>query len=317
MTDPETAPRSPLAGELRRATAADDADALRLLPGLHTAMDTAAAAGAQRARRRRRWQGLGLAAGLAAAAGVAAVLSVPPPPPQPLSMELAESGPGRTVALLDGVTLQVAGAGRVGGTTRHPVLDWSAGALMVDVRPGAVDGLEVSTAEGAVRITGTAFSVERSALGTTVSVARGAVEVVCTDGPVQSLAPTDTTTCLPTSAGGLLGRAHALEDAGAPPGVVAETLAAAAALGPTGGLAQEICLSRALALRSAGRSPAARTVAEACLRTPGGARRQQLLLLVVELAIDSGSCAGLDPVIGELGSLGPAVAARCAGLTPP
>lgn len=308
--------RSPMMDLLQSSTVAGPDDAERLLPGLDEAIATAAASAQPPSGRHRRFAwGLGAVA----AAAVVAFVLLPhgPPPAQPLERDLVQSGSGRDIVLLEGVNLRVEGSGSVGGTTRHPVLSWDQGALGVEVTPGAVEGLAVHTAEGTVHITGTAFSVTRDALGTHVDVHRGSVDVACTDQPAQALTEGDGTTCLPTTAGGLLGRAHALEDQDADTGLVVQTLEHAAARSPSGALAHEICLGRGLGLRKLKRIGEAQVVVAACLDGQAGGRQQDLMLLAVELAIQAEDCGAVGDHIEALGALGPPLRARCDAIGSP
>ena len=76
--------------------------------------------------------------------------------------------------------------------------------------PQAGLSVTVETTDGEIRVLGTVFRVERSALGTAVDVTRGQVEVNYEDQSSHRLMSGNQALCMPTSAAGLLGRARAI-----------------------------------------------------------------------------------------------------------
>lgn len=121
-------------------------------------------------RRRRRWTAAGA---LALAAAAAAFVLVPDPSPSPL-VAAPEWQP-----LDQGVELIVDGQGTYVGDGE---LRWDHGLVRVSVDPAARRRFEVQTPEAQVRVVGTEFDVERSPLGTEVTVHHGVVEVACSMG---------------------------------------------------------------------------------------------------------------------------------------
>ena len=95
------------------------------------------------------------------------------------------------------------------GTERSPHIVWHSG-KSIDVDPQAGLAVTVETTDGTSRVLGTVFRVDRSALGTTVDVSRGQVEVNCKDQSSHRLVSGNRALCMPTSAAGMLGRARAL-----------------------------------------------------------------------------------------------------------
>ena len=111
------------------------------------------------------------------------------------------------VAASDDVLLGFSGQGDLQSTGTVHDIDWRTGRLNVSVTPNQDINLTVSTPEALVSVVGTVFEVRRDALGTTVSVARGKVEVLCNNQSALYLTSEQTHTCLPTTALGLLNRA--------------------------------------------------------------------------------------------------------------
>ncbi len=112
----------------------------------------------------------------------------------------------------DDVDLEVLGAGMVTGTDHDLEVAWTTGTLRAEVTPNSGTTMSVRTDEALVQVVGTRFAVDRNALGSTVSVDRGKVEVTCDDGWTGTLGADQAHTCLPVTAAGLLGRADALID---------------------------------------------------------------------------------------------------------
>lgn len=241
---------------------------------------------------RRRW----LLAGVPLAAGLLGWLLLRPttaPPPEPLSAVLTAQGGTGELTLGAHVHLEYTGSGRVEGDAARPRVHWERGRIALNVVPHSGVDLEVRTPDAAVAVTGTRFSVERDLLGTHVSVERGTVEVRCVGGLNHPLGAEHTHTCLPATPGGLLARARALQDAGAPSEKVLETLAVGMA---TTGLDSPIGVELhflALSLeRQAGNPEAALAHALAILRAGASLRRDAVASATVELALSTGNCDG-------------------------
>lgn len=141
--------------------------------------------------RRRRWI-------VAVAAAVAAVVAARQLAPGPRDVDLGEQRGWRTVA--DGVQL---GADGDGVWTSEGLVAWHAGTLDVEVDPAAGTALTVRTADASIRVVGTRFLVDRGPFGTEVTVARGRVEVTCTDGRFEALQAGEHAVCMADAAGAL------------------------------------------------------------------------------------------------------------------
>ncbi len=155
-------------------------------------------------------------AGVAVAAAALLLLALPPPDPlpppaAPLAAALSAAG---TLELTGDIRLTVDGLGTVSGDTSDVDIDWRQGSLAVSVTPEQGIDLTVRTDEASIAVVGTVFRVERSALGTAVSVERGSVSVECADMTRHRISAGDTALCLPRAA---LGRALTLLESQAPP----------------------------------------------------------------------------------------------------
>jgi ferric-dicitrate binding protein FerR (iron transport regulator) len=294
------------------ATAASAEDVARLRAGLD----------ARRVHHRRvRFAQLSSAGVAAAAAMVAVVLpaELPAPPPAPVPLAASFDGPSDgPVQAGPGVRLELDGTGELTGDALAPRLAWSAGKVEVSVEPNAGIDLRVQTREGEVRVVGTVFSVERDPLGTTVGVSRGKVEVSCEGQPARYLTAGQTSTCWPTSAGGLLGRARALDTGAAPAEAVLETIDAGLAQGKgTGPIHDELTVLRIQKLQAAGRPDDALPAARAYLAAGSALRRGEVARLGAELLDDDSSCedaTGILAAVRESGTISPpltALAERC------
>lgn len=216
-----------------------------------------------------------------AAASIAGTLAVRPEP-APLDLRLGTE----PVAIAADVRLRPEGRGHLHSRASQVAVAWEQGTVGVEVTPDAGVELSVTTAEAVIRVVGTAFDVTRDKLGTTVTVAHGRVAVDCTLGPDASLGSGEAHTCWPSSGAGLLGRAHALHDAAAPP---AEVLAAVT-LGldqpdATDELRAELLAASLAPLVAQGQHAAALARAEAYLDL-GGARssmRRDAALLALSI----------------------------------
>ncbi|MEZ4235481.1 MAG: FecR domain-containing protein [Myxococcota bacterium] len=248
-----------------------------------------------------------LAALLAIVGGVAAARWARPSD-RPVAAPLADA----PVAVGDDVRLVAHGAGEVGGPERAPRIRWTAGALDVDVTPQQGVDLRVVTREAEVRVIGTAFRVDRDALGTAVDVVHGRVEVRCVAGGEHVLGAGEHTVCLPSTPPGLLGRANELKRRGADPAEVLATVDAAlpAAAGP---FLAELLALRAEALLALDRPAEARAAADRYLDA-GGARTVDLLQIAATAALADGGCAAALPYLQRLEAQGagdPERLARC------
>lgn len=237
-----------------------------------------------------------------------------PPPPVALSASLA---PGAAPVQIDGLALTLEGEGTLEGTSRAPVVRWESGRVALEVDPAAGLDVRVATPDAEVRVLGTVFSVERTALGTTTAVERGTVSVSCGDGTAVTLTHDASVTCLPTTAGGLLGRAQALRAASAPVTAVLGALDAGLAVArSSSATATELAAQRVLTLEEMGRTSDALSQALALVEAGHPLRRQMILQAAVRLALAEGACEAVrslaETLQAEGGTVGVEVAA-CEG----
>jgi len=99
-----------------------------------------------------------------------------------------------------GVQLAFHGQGQVSSPS---VVSWEQGELKVEVEPERGIEFRVETAEASIRVVGTVFSVERSSLGTSVTVERGKVEVTCQNEPTHNVTAGEDWLCLRSPAAAL------------------------------------------------------------------------------------------------------------------
>jgi ferric-dicitrate binding protein FerR (iron transport regulator) len=258
--------------------------------------------------RGRAWQvGAGLAVA-AAAAGFALVIARPDPGLEPVQAQLSAARQPAELAPTPHVALSYRGAGSLEGTQRAPHIRWESGTVSVEVEPERGVELVVSTAEARVSVVGTAFEVTRDALGTQVRVDHGQVQVVCAHGPTQLLSARAETTCLPTTAHGMLARARALQSAGAAPELLLSTAEQALERYPEPGpVRSELRLVRIEALTVLGREAEALEQARAYLEAGKELRRDSVLALAARLAWTTGGCDAASSWLEQLAELQPSV----------
>ncbi len=227
-----------------------------------------------------------------------------------LGLLLREDPPvqARTVASgatepLPGLQLAAAGVGRLGGTESAPRIDWTSGALRVEVEPSARLDVQVVTSEATVRVVGTVFSVKRDGLGTRVGVTRGRVDVACADGTGHELGEDGDALCLPVTASGLLARARALQGLGQHAGAVSAARAGASKA-DEGPIATELKLVEAQALAGAGRRDEASQAVEQLLMGGAAHRKADALRLAIRLAGSEAPCSAIEPRLQTLSELG-------------
>lgn len=321
----ETAPTD---AEVARARARLDPAAvsrglLAHLPADMSPAEVALVRGRLRERRRSFGWGLVLIPVAVAAAALIAVAwprSAEPPvsvavSPAPVVDEVLDKVLGDPFRS-DRMALRPSGAGALTGTAEAPRVAWQQGTIAVEVTPERGTDFELTTREARVRVIGTAFEVARDALGTRVDVSRGRVEVTCLAGGVHLLGADQGVTCWPLSAPGLLGRAQALEAAGAPAAEVLATVDVAlpAADGP---FRDELVALRAEQLAALGRNVEALAEARAFLgRVRSGERRTEVLAIAAAAALAAEGCGGARPFLEDLEAAGagdPDLLARCEG----
>lgn len=247
-----------------------------------------------------------LGAALAAAVMFALPVPVATPPAGEGSLQSEERWAARA---FDGVALSYRGVGDVDGTDKAPRIEWQRGTLNVEVTPGRGLDVRISTREAEVRVVGTGFTVDRTALGTRVDVRHGLVETRCGDSTIKMLGEGDSIVCPPRSAAGLLGRAQALRDRGGAVDDVLASIASGVALStPDDPFTDELLALQVRVLADAGRSAEALAVAERLIVSGGGARRGEVFSLAAELASSAGGCATAAP---WLLTAGPDASAYC------
>lgn len=263
------------------------------------------------------WPALSL--GLAGAAMAAFfALRAAEPTPVSLAMSAGAESTALTTTLGEHVAVEYSGVGQASGTSQAPRIDWESGVATFSVTPGEGIDLLVRTPEADVRVLGTIFDVERSALGTEVRVKRGKVSVTCQDGTAKVLTPTDAPhTCMPTTAAGHLGRARALQAASASSDLTLQATAAGlAASDLTPATRAELHAVRLEVFTSLASWPQALEEARSYLKTKQEARRPWALQRAAQLSALVEDCGAAQVYLAELEAAGTAEAvadlrARC------
>ena len=253
-----------------------------------------------------------VAAVAAAAAGVLAVALLLPRADRVLSERLESPGTWRERSPTTDVALRFQGSGSLAGTAHAPEITWDNGRLEVDVAPEREIRLVVLTREARVAVTGTSFLVDRSALGSDVSVDTGTVQVTCGAGAPRPLAAGHRYTCPPVSASGWLGRANALLDRGDAPGTLASAEAGLALGDALPAVAEELAAIRILALVVLDRRAEALEAAEAYLALGHPMREVEIRRTAARLALAAGGCARALPHLDALAAGDPEAAALLA-----
>jgi ferric-dicitrate binding protein FerR (iron transport regulator) len=190
------------------------------------------------------------------------------------------------------VSLTTDGRGAVSGTGRDVTVAWESGDVSVEVEPHTGTRLKVVTDEAVVEVVGTLFSVHRDALGATVGVTRGRVEVSCLDGWHGFLSPDEPAhTCVPVRPGALLGRADALKDRGAAADEILDALDRGLSAASPGSAVEGELLARRIDLR-AGLAPTASVLADAERYLAGSDRPRatEVRRTASRLALADGGC---------------------------
>ncbi len=190
------------------------------------------------------------------------------------------------------VALAFQGEGVLGGNEGAPHIEWRTGTLKVEVEPNRGVKLDVQTREAVVRVVGTGFSVDRSALGTTVAVTHGRVSVACEGGGNSMLGAGEHTVCMPTTAAGLLGRARALTEQGAAASDVLVTIDRGLSTAAPGPVREELELARVETLAGEGKWSEAYAETSRLVSGGAGARRDDLLHLRARYGFAAEGCRG-------------------------
>jgi hypothetical protein len=168
------------------------------------------------------------------------------------------------------------------------------------VEPDRGVALQVRTDEAVVSVVGTGFDVTRDALGTSVAVRHGKVRVECHQGEPTLLGEGESTTCLPVSAAGMLGRARALQERGATLGEQSDTLRLGLAMGPEGPVGDELRFLQLGVILRQGDNERALRVAEETLAGGDSLRRVETLEAAARLRVVGADCAGAERWLREL-----------------
>ncbi len=312
----ETEPSPQAVGRVRERVQRQDSDAeicravLCHLPepdGGAQARVRARLAARQPAGTGRAWRYAGVAVA-AAAAGIGVVLVLPDPGAAPMQAALASADARAELNPSPEVALAYVGTGSLAGTRQAPRILWEAGTVHVEVEPEQGIQLVVDTPEASVQVVGTAFDVTRDALGTEVVVDHGRVRVRCLGGEAVMLGDAESTTCLPTTAHGMLARARELQDHGAAPELLLATADAALERHPQASpLRNELQLVRIEALARLERDVEALEQAQAYLAAGTSQRRLEVLDLATRLAYQVGGCDAALPHFEALAELAPSV----------
>ncbi|MEQ1564283.1 MAG: FecR domain-containing protein [Myxococcota bacterium] len=261
-----------------------------------------------------RWWWLAPTLGVAAAAAALVIGR----PEAERSVALTEG----SAAFSDTVQLEVEGRGVIRGTSRDAVITWDAGALTAEVTPNTGTRLSIVTEEATVRVIGTVLSVERDALGVTVGVEHGRVEVQCADGWSGILTDGDPHhTCLPVRPGALLGRADLLHERGAPAAVVLDSVDLGLARAELGSAIEGELLARRIELRAdAGSLEGVLSDVDRYLAVAGRPREADVRRIAARLVLPTG-CDRALPYLRPLGRSGTAedrvVLASCLAASSP
>lgn len=240
---------------------------------------------------RRRFRAPILAAALGMAIAAALTLTLRGPSPV-ADVPLAQAD----VALTAHVQLSADGEGNARQQDENIEISWSRGELLVEVEPDRGVQLAVFTDEAKVRVVGTGFTVNRDALGTTVTVAHGRVEVDCAFGGPELLVAEQTRTCLPRTAMGAVGRIRALQARGISAAAALEEIDAALSRpDATDAAGNELGALRVGALLAQGRDADALAATEHALREWPGARDLELRRVATRLHVAAGDCAAALP----------------------
>ncbi|MEZ4237945.1 MAG: hypothetical protein R3F59_17730 [Myxococcota bacterium] len=227
---------------------------------------------------------------IAAAAAALLVVNARTEPSRSLALGPGADAEGQ-LAWSQQVHLTLDGRGTATGTGHDLRIDWESGTIGVEVVPHSGTEVSVVTEEGTVHVVGTVFEVERDALGVTTRVSRGKVEVACRDGWSGALTPGERHTCTPLRPAGLLGRADALADSGAPSGEVLDALDRGLAQVEPGAPVGGELLARRIRVRAeAGDAEGALADADRYLAEGHGSRRLEVLATAGRVALGQGGC---------------------------
>lgn len=226
-------------------------------------------------------------------------------------LDLALEGDGTVVQPTDHVRLGVTGEGRLDGAADALHIRWQAGRLEVEVDPDEGVDLRVSFEEGEVQVVGTAFVVDRNALGTSVLVKRGKVLVRCGKERAFVLTPGGPHVCLPVTASGFLLRARVLQRERAASRLVLDAVEKGFSLEPQRNVLDELVATRIAERLRMGDIEAARAEAEGVVARGGAPRHAELLRLLATIAYRTEGCEAAGRWLAQ-GAVAPDITAACA-----
>ncbi len=239
------------------------------------------------AQRRRPSRWVLLPAGVVLAAAAAGLMLWLNPQPVPSPTPLASQDGWQEATARPGVQLAFQGSGQVATPSE---INWQRGELKVEVEPDRGIDFRVYTEEATVRVVGTVFSVDRSSLGTTVSVERGKVEVTCTDEAPVLITADSAHLCLRSPAAAL-GWATEQERAGGAAGDILRAVERGLALCTSSDpVHDELEVLHIRALARAGKSTEALLEAERRLDRGAALRATEVRTLAARLALDIEGC---------------------------
>ncbi|MFH1467759.1 MAG: FecR family protein [Pseudomonadota bacterium] len=234
----------------------------------------------QACRARQRNLRLAMAGGAALAAGLVAWALSHSGPPAPVALSSPEQA---TIQPVTGLRLSHEGEGSMAFEEDQLVIDWVRGRLGVDLDPGARRHLEVHSPEARIEVLGTAFTVERDGLGTSLTMARGTVATWCHEQPGPTLSAGATWRCFRSGASALH-EARTLQGQGAEPAAVRAVVEQGLAIPDTPpGTRDELAVLRIALLSDGGEAGAALEAARAYLATGSALRRPEVELIVARL----------------------------------
>lgn len=245
------------------------------------------------------WSPLKLAftGGLAVAAAAVALQLIPSAPDNLIDPQgpvaLGEQA-AVDVALPEGISISGEGQGVLSGTEGDRTVAMSGGTMHFEVTPNAGLHLEVTTTEGTVTVLGTVFDVSQDALGTTVSVERGKVQVDCAGRGSVYVTAAESQTCY--SGQGYLENGRALQGAGESPEAILAAIGTYSAVDTTAAQHAELEALRISSLSSLKRYDDVLSGAEAFLADEAlvGAAAEhapaELRRLAARAAIHVGQC---------------------------
>jgi hypothetical protein len=246
------------------------------------------------------WRGLATLAAVFIAFFIGVVVSPDgsnPAPTEAVALAPTTDAPAE-VSPATGVNLRYAGLGSIHTVGKVQHLSWEDGNVEAQVQAGST--LVVQTEEGSLTAENATFKVTRDVLGTAVQVVQGALDLKCQDGSEQTVGVAQEGWCLPTTPGGLLGRAVQLRQMSADGDAVLDTLNRGLVLASGGPIASELVVFKISTLVTLGHDGDALALAEAYLAAEPTHRRIELLRLAARVGYRVDECRGAKPHLQAL-----------------